>query len=75
MKQMKSIITTYPDFQKLPRGLKMLLLVSESFFFSEAVARPRKTPAARRNTARFLFPRRTLNLSRWFTYFGHQWRN
>jgi len=33
---MKSIITTYPDFQTLPRGIKMMLLASESHFFDEA---------------------------------------
>ena len=32
---MKSIMTTYPDFQALPKGLKQLLLASESFFFDE----------------------------------------
>jgi len=35
---MKSIITTYPYFQTLPRGVKMLLLASESHFFEEANA-------------------------------------
>ena len=33
---MKSIITTYPDFHALPKGIKRLLLASESFFFGEA---------------------------------------
>ena len=33
---MKSIITTYPDFQILPRGVKAMLLTSESHFFQEA---------------------------------------
>jgi hypothetical protein len=33
---MKSIITTYPDFQMLPRGVKAMLLISESQFFLEA---------------------------------------
>jgi hypothetical protein len=33
---MKSIITTYPDFHALPKGIKRMLLTSESFFFSEA---------------------------------------
>ena len=32
---MKSIMVTYPDFQKLPKGLKQLLVASESFFFDE----------------------------------------
>ena len=33
---MRSIVMTYPGFQTLPRGLKMLLVASESFFFREA---------------------------------------
>jgi hypothetical protein len=33
---MKSIITTYPDFQALPRAVKAMLLNSESHFFDEA---------------------------------------
>jgi hypothetical protein len=33
---MKSIVTTYPEFHSLPRGLKQLLVVSESVFFDEA---------------------------------------
>ena len=41
---MKSKLTTYPNFTALPRGLKMLLLASESYFFEEA-ARP-LTPMA-----------------------------
>ena len=32
---MKSIMVTYPDFQRLPKGLKQLLVASESFFFDE----------------------------------------
>jgi hypothetical protein len=35
---MKSIITTYPDFQSLPRGIKKMLLASENFFFGEVRA-------------------------------------
>ncbi|HEU5395601.1 MAG TPA: hypothetical protein VFV81_00440 [Verrucomicrobiae bacterium] len=35
---MKSIVTTYPGFCNLPKGLKQLLLVSETFFFEEAQA-------------------------------------
>ena len=33
---MKSIVTKYPEFQALPRGLKQLLVTSESLFFDEA---------------------------------------
>jgi hypothetical protein len=35
---MKSIITTYPDFQSLPQGIKRMLLASESHFFGEIQA-------------------------------------
>ena len=31
-----SIAATYPGFQSLPRGVKQMLLVSESHFFEEA---------------------------------------
>jgi hypothetical protein len=33
---MKSIVTTYPRFQALPRGIKQMLVISESLFFDEA---------------------------------------
>ena len=32
---MKPIMTVYPSFQALPKGLKQLLVESESFFFEE----------------------------------------
>jgi hypothetical protein len=31
-----SITATYPGFQSLPKGVKQMLLVSESLFFDEA---------------------------------------
>jgi hypothetical protein len=37
---MKSIMMTYPNFQALPKGLKQMLLASESFFFDEAAGTP-----------------------------------
>jgi len=39
---MKSIITTYPDFHALPKGIKRMLLASESFFFAEAYSKRRQ---------------------------------
>jgi hypothetical protein len=33
---MNSITATYPGFQALPKGLKRLLVVSESMFFDQA---------------------------------------
>jgi hypothetical protein len=32
---MKSIICTYPDFRELPKGLKRMLVISETLFFEE----------------------------------------
>jgi len=31
----KSIVCTYPDFRALPKGLKQMLVVSETHFFGE----------------------------------------
>jgi hypothetical protein len=43
---MKSIITTYPDFHALPKGIKRMLLASESFFFAEAFSQHHQDPQA-----------------------------
>ncbi len=48
---MKSIITTYPYFQTLPRGVKRMLLASESYFFDEANASGNQSPAKVPETA------------------------
>jgi hypothetical protein len=40
---MNSITTTYPDFQSLPKGIKRMLVVSESLFFEDAKAMPKAT--------------------------------
>jgi hypothetical protein len=37
---MKSIVCTYPDFRDLPKGLKQLLVNSETHFFEEIHAAP-----------------------------------
>ena len=42
----KSIVCTYPDFRELPKGLKQMLLASESLFFSEVQMPPRNYSAA-----------------------------
>ena len=44
---LNSIAATYPGFQALPKGVKQLLLVSESVFFEEA--RPGLHPAVGRH--------------------------
>jgi hypothetical protein len=43
---MKSIMVTYPEFQSLPKGVKKLLVASETHFFRLA-----KAPAASSNAA------------------------
>ena len=43
---MKSIVTTYPYFQSLPKGIKMMLVASEEFFFQESF-HAHATPAPR----------------------------
>jgi hypothetical protein len=35
---MVSIVSSYPGFHALPRGIKQLLLTSETHFFNEATA-------------------------------------
>jgi hypothetical protein len=40
-KNMNSITATYPGFQALPKGVKRMLLESESYFFDEAKPLPR----------------------------------
>lgn len=37
---MKSIVCTYPDFRELPKGLKQMLVASETLFFDEAHGAP-----------------------------------
>ena len=36
MRSLKSIMVTYPDFQSLPKGIKRMLVTSESVFFGDA---------------------------------------
>jgi hypothetical protein len=45
---MKSIVVTYPDYQSLPKGIKKMLVASESLFFAEA----NPAPAGRVNEKR-----------------------
>jgi len=42
---MKLIMNTYSGFQDLPKGIKKMLLVSESFFFDE-MRQPSEQPMA-----------------------------
>ena len=46
---MKPIMMTYPGFQSLPKGLKQMLVESESFFFEEEttfIRRDGKSPSS-----------------------------
>ena len=36
MQSIKSIVVAYPDFQSLPKGIKRMLVTSESVFFRDA---------------------------------------
>jgi hypothetical protein len=74
---MKSIITTYPDFHALPKGIKRMLLASETFFFAEALSEhlqgPQPTTAPRSKPLSALQP-----LPRFSTpssIFGSEWKN
>ncbi|HUC85962.1 MAG TPA: hypothetical protein VL970_12270 [Candidatus Acidoferrales bacterium] len=39
---MNSITVTYPGFQALPKGIKQMLVVSESLFFEDAGGSPKR---------------------------------
>jgi len=36
MQSTKSIMVSYPDFQSLPKGIKRMLVTSETVFFGDA---------------------------------------
>jgi hypothetical protein len=48
---MKSIVATYPEFHSLPKGIKQLLVNSETLFFQDA----RSLSAITRQPARNLW--------------------
>jgi hypothetical protein len=52
---MKSIMITYPNFRALPKGVKQMLLVSESFFFDQ-------TPAVSTRPKEITQPKPAVNL-------------
>ena len=53
---MKSIAFTYPGFHALPRGIKQLLVTSESAFFEEVQVRKPSLREAVGTTVRPLIP-------------------
>ena len=74
---MKSIITTYPDFHALPKGIKRMLLASESFFFAEAFSErhqePQPTTAPRSKPLAGVQP--LPRFSEPSSIFGSEWKN
>jgi hypothetical protein len=72
---MKTIITTYPDYQSLPAGIKKMLVASEDFFFREAqlsAAKIRRTGLGQSAAAGGRFHRQ--RAGDW-PPFGEGWRN
>jgi hypothetical protein len=41
----KAFMATFPGFHDLPKGIRQMLLVSESHFFAESSPRPTQLPA------------------------------
>jgi hypothetical protein len=73
---MKSIITTYPDFAALPKGIKRMLLASESLFFAEAYAEHRQASPTIGSRAKLLAPVQPPGLrSTPPSIFGSAWKN
>jgi hypothetical protein len=72
---MKSIITTYPDFQSLPKGVRRMLVASESFFFHEANSRMQKPRISEATTGSTPGPNRGTNAGGPLSAFGYAWRN
>ena len=52
---MKSIMTEYPDFRSLPKGVRQMLVASESLFFAEASGAG-VTPAGREANRNWWMP-------------------
>ena len=72
---MKSIIMTYPDFQSLPKGIKRMLVASESFFFRETESRLKRPRDAAVTARTILRANRGYDLSGPSSAFGAAWRN
>ena|ERR1017187_15477 len=72
---MKSIITTYPDFQSLSKGIRRMLVASESFFFLEANSRVQKPRNGEATTGATPSPNRRTNPGGPLSAFGYEWKN
>jgi len=71
----KSITVTYPDFQSLPKGIKKLLVASESFFFREARSRLAQSRAAAVKATASVRTTRARDFGGLFSAFNAAWRN
>lgn len=69
---MKSIMVTYPDFQSLPKGLKQMLLASETFFFDETKLHPNES---RNDVQTLAILDHIARLQGTQLPFHHSWRN
>jgi hypothetical protein len=72
---MKSIITTYPDFRFLPKGIKRMLVASESLFFREAKPLMQKPRSSEGPTGSTPKPNRGTNPGGSLSAFGIAWKN
>jgi len=73
---MKSIITTYPDFHALPKGIKRMLLASESFFFSEAYSQhDQRAPVTNPRLGEKLIAQPAPRTDTPSSIFGSSWKN
>jgi hypothetical protein len=73
---MKSIITTYPDFHALPKGIKRMLLASESFFFAEAYSQLNQNqPATGSRLKQPLGAQPSNRVDTPLSIFGSSWKN
>ena len=70
---MKSIITTYPDFRSLLKGIKSMLVASESFFFRETKSPMQKLGNSAVTTGSI--PNRGTKLGGPLSAFGNVWKN
>jgi len=70
---MKSIITTYPDFRSLPKGIKKMLVASESFFYGETKSPMQKLGNSEVTTGSI--SNRGTNLGGPLSAFGNIWKN
>jgi len=72
---MNTIIMTYPGFHALPRGIKMMLVESENFFFGEIRSRTEMAPRGTLTVNISLMPKCGSDLTGRFMSWHDAWRN